>query len=391
MKLSWLSNAPWSFTGYGNQTRVFTPRIKALGHDVAIIAFFGLEGRMLNLDGIPIYPKGFHPFGGDVMDAHTRHFGAEVCISLMDAWVVEPERFRSGVKWIPWFPVDMTPLPPPVHRSVEQAYRRIVFSKFGEQMCHEAGLDCYYVPHGVETDVFRPVDRAAAREYMHKLVPGLEPDKFIVGMVAANKGQPSRKALVENLTAFAMLHGAHPDTVLYLHTFDGQNGEFGGLNLPELAAFLGLEPGRDVVFCDQYQQMLGFGDEYMVNAYNAMDVHLLVSMGEGFGIPILEAQACGTPVIVGDWTSMGELCFGGWKVDKREAMPLYMPLGAYQFAPNPVAIAERLEAAYRAWGNDDYRKRARQGALAYDADKVTEKYWKPVLADIEGSLTDGKN
>jgi FkbM family methyltransferase len=42
-------------------------------------------------------------------------------------------------------------------------------------------------------------------------------------------------------------------------------------------------------------------------------------------------------------------------------------------------------------GNEDYRKRARDGALAYDADKVAEKYWKPVLekiaAKIEGTHT----
>jgi FkbM family methyltransferase len=50
------------------------------------------------------------------------------------------------------------------------------------------------------------------------------------------------------------------------------------------------------------------------------------------------------------------------------------------------AIADKLEQAYRMWGNDDYRKRARDGALAYDAEKVAEKYWKPVLADIEESV-----
>lgn len=39
-------------------------------------------------------------------------------------------------------------------------------------------------------------------------------------------------------------------------------------------------------------------------------------------------------------------------------------------------------------GNADYRKRARDGALRYDADKVAEKYWKPVLAEMEKMLTE---
>jgi glycosyltransferase involved in cell wall biosynthesis len=111
-----------------------------------------------------------------------------------------------------------------------------------------------------------------------------------------------------------------------------------------------------------------------------------VSMGEGFGIPIVEAQSSGCPVIVGGWTSMSELCFSGWKVREREADPYWTPLASYQYTPRIDAIKDRLEQAYQMRGNMDYRSRARDGALAYDADKITEKYWKPVLETIEGNL-----
>ncbi len=82
----------------------------------------------------------------------------------------------------------------------------------------------------------------------------------------------------------------------------------------------------------------------MVDAYNAMDVLTNVALGQGFGIPILEAQACGTPVIVGDWTSMSELCFAGWKVAKEEALPVYHDFfDAFQWQATTAAIYDRLD------------------------------------------------
>jgi glycosyltransferase involved in cell wall biosynthesis len=132
--------------------------------------------------------------------------------------------------------------------------------------------------------------------------------------------------------------------------------------------------------------VLGFPDHIMAQLYSIMDVHLLVSMGEGFGIPILEAQSCGTPVIVGDWTSMSELCFSGWKVDKKDAIPWWGALESYTFLPQVGAIVDRLEAAYQMKGNKEYRDRARKGAMAYDCDRIMEKYWQSELAHIQQML-----
>lgn len=385
MRINWLSNAPWARTGYGNQTNLFVPRLQGLGHQMSITAFYGLEGGILQWGAIPIYPRGHHPYGADVMSAHAQHFKADIVISLIDAWVIEPQMLIGGVRWVPWFPIDHLTVPDAVLQSVRVAWDRIVYSKFAERVMNSAGLDCSYVPHGVDTKAFAPTDRADERERL-----GWPADKFIVGMVAANKGNPSRKCFHENVAAFAQLKKKHKDVMLYLHTVPGE--ETSGVNILKILESLGLQHGLigrckpeevDVLFNDQYSALIGLGDEYMNAVYNAMDVHLLVSMGEGFGIPIVEAQAAGAPVIVGDWTAMGELCFSGWKVPQSEASLFWTPLNAYQLIPRVEAIAEQLEAAYQAKDIQDYRDRARQGALAYDVDKVADAYWRPVLEKLQ--------
>ena len=384
-KIMWSSNAPWCATGYGNQTNLFIYRLKDLGYDMACTAFYGLEGRILTMNDVRFYPKGRHPYGLDIIGAHAQQFGANVLITLIDAWVLDPRAFPSAINWIPWFPVDMEPLPPPVRDKVKLAYKRIVFSRFGERMVKDAGLDCYYVPHGVDTKLFYPMPMKDCREALK-----WPTDKFIVGMVAANKGVPSRKAFCPQIEAFSQLHKKHPDSMLYLHTDNGV-GKQECVNLPEFVTSLGLKAGIlgqanpaevDVLFAEGYQYLIGYPDEFMRQAYSSFDVLLSVSMGEGFGIPILEAQACGCPVIVGDWTSMSELCFSGWKIDKSEADPWWTPLAAYQWQPRIGAVLDRLDRAYIGKGREKFRIQATQGALAYDADLVTADYWKPVLFDI---------
>jgi len=377
MRLNWFSNSPAATTGYGVQTKLFVPRLaKLLDGGISVTAFFGVQSGVLNIGGIKVYPNFKHPYGQDVIGAHATWDQADAVVTLVDAWVIENQNI--DVPWFPWFPIDHEPMPANVLAKVKQAAKPIVMSKFGKRMAEQVGLDVWYAPHGVDTSIFKPLDREEAREHLK-----WPQDKFIVGMVAANKDNPSRKAFHEQIAAFAALHANHPDTMLYLHTDDGSRGG-NGVNIIKFINRMGLKLGEDVLICDQYMNGLGFPDAYMVDVYNGLDVLTNVAMGEGFGIPILEAQACGTPVIVGDWTSMSELCFAGWKVDKAEAMPVYHDFfDAFQWQATAGAISDRMEQAYAAKGDYSLRNQARRGALPYDADDVTRQYWKPIIKEMQ--------
>lgn len=133
-------------------------------------------------------------------------------------------------------------------------------------------------------------------------------------------------------------------------------------------------------FAPEYVVAMGLPDAGMAEYYSALDVLVAPSFGEGFGVPILEAQACGRPVIVGGWTAMAELCFAGTQIPIRDAEPYWTPLGSWQYVPRVGAITAALEEVYikaGAAGCDEAT--ARNGALGYDVNLVTKEFWLPCL------------
>jgi len=146
---------------------------------------------------------------------------------------------------------------------------------------------------------------------------------------------------------------------------------------------------RDAIrFVDQYAYLGGLPEEYLVDVYNSADVLLQPSYGEGFGIPIIEAQACGCPVLVNDCTSMTELVFSGKAITPLQQF--FTPLGGWVSIPDIHGFVAGLEWAYDMANGEQaqewVRERARQGALAYDWDKVVEEYWRPFLEMVEAGI-----
>ncbi len=307
--LLWHSNSPTVPTGYGAQTALFAERLKE-HYGLTISAFYGIEGSMIPWGGIPLLPGMGATYGNETILEHAKAtFGDEegLVVTLLDAWVLDPNVWKQ-LRVASWVPVDHDPCPERVTSFLQGSGAvPIAMSKFGQRMLEETGLDPLYVPHAVDTKIYRQVGRVKARKAI-----GFAPDPFIVGMVAANVGNPSRKCFAEAFEAFKLFHAKHKDSRLYLHT--EATGRFGGVDLPALIRRLGLDPDA-VIFCDQYRAVhLPQPPDVMANVYSSFDVLLSPSAGEGFGIPVIEAQACfpaGTEVAVEDVVDASERPYTG--------------------------------------------------------------------------------
>lgn len=385
-QLLWHSNAPHSPTGYGSQTALFVKRLKEYFR-VGVSAFYGVEANIIPWNGVPVYPALAQTHGNETIKQHAGiHFGddlrAGLTVTLMDVWVLDPIVWRD-LNTVSWVPVDHEPTPDPVVDFLREGLVvPLAMSKFGEQMLRDDGLDPLYCPHAIDTSVYAPRDKAFARDLI-----GLPEDAFVVGMVAANKGNPSRKCFYEVLEAFRELRAGHEEAVLYLHTLGKAPWE--AVDVPTLVKKLGIPPDA-VMFPDQYRMLhYPYSAEHLAHVYSALDVLAAPSMGEGFGIPTVEAQACGTPVIVSDFSAQPELVGAGWIVDGRKSMTA---IGSWQFLPDIADVYQAMVGAYTwsARDRENAAEKARSLALEYDIEKVMDEHMLPALDAAQLRFNDRK-
>ncbi len=385
MRVLLSSNAPWSKTGYGVQVASLLPRLSALPvvggvENVGVFAWFGVQGGLTQWGPWPVYPGHGHPYGTDVIGHHAKHFGAHVVITLIDVWTQQGVAEKvAPAAWLPWLPIDTQPVSPKVLEALAGARLPVVYSRFGQRMLAEVGVTCAYVPHGVEPEVYTVLDAGVVAQFRAQ---AFRDAPHVTVMVAANKGF-DRKAFQVNLRAWAAFAKGEPGALLYLHT--DPTTEAAGVDLLELVQALGIE--KQVIFPDRYSYYLGYPAEYMALVYNAADVLLAASMTEGFGLPIVEAQACGTPVVVTDFASMPELVRWGSAVAPADIY--WTGLNSWWAWPDWKGIRDALRKTGDLKRNSGLAQRQACSECIHKEfgwDTVVEQYWKPVLEEVADGI-----
>jgi len=387
LRILYSSNAFWAASGYGVQGRSLLPRLAKLPEigspeAIAMFAWYGLQGGIHNVNGHKIYPQGSDAYGNDIIEAHAKDHKANVVITLIDVWVQKDvARKVHPAFWIPWLPIDHDPVPKAVLSSLEGAYMPLTYAKWGHDMLEAAGVPNTYIPHGIEPSVFKVLeDQERVAEFKRR---NFDNPGHLTVMVAANKGFPDRKAFQVQLRAWAKFAENKPNAKLYIHTEPTQM--YGGVDFAALTTALGIE--KKTMFPDRYKNAMGIPAEYLALVYNSADAFMGAAMAEGFGIPIIEAQACGAPVIVTDFSAMPELVRWGYKVAPADMV--WTPMNAWQAWPSAPGITAALESLYEEWhaNGDAWPMEQRQQVSAaihaeYDWDTIVREQWAPLMTKL---------
>ena len=202
---------------------------------------------------------------------------------------------------------------------------------------------------GIDSDLFRPVPKAEARERL-LMSHGLD-KPFFVYVSRLEHPAKNHVRLIEAFERFKLENDSAHQLVFAGADWSGADA---------IRARVVESPVKDdIVF-------LGFAPmKSLPLLYSGCDLMIYPSLFEGFGFPIVEALACGAPVICSNTSSMKEIA--------GRLVPTFNPSNAAEiFQSIATAAATGTDAARQAEGMEyalmfDWRKTAREVIKVYQS------------------------
>ena len=243
----------------------------------------------------------------------------DVVFMLQDTFVIEPimseikttqdaliEHGHKVFKTVWYYPVDAQ-LKKEWVQTVAGADFPVVYTEYGkaETLKHMPELEdrLRVIYHGNNPNHFFPIqDKEDVKAFRHQYFNGQADDRFLI--VNINRNQP-RKDIARSLMILKELWDRGRRPLLYLHM---QYEDAGG-NIFTIANQLGL--GKEYEFFLPSPKIFnanqGMPIEDVNRIYNAADLVLSTTLGEGWGLSMTEAMATKTPVVAPGNTSFNEM------------------------------------------------------------------------------------
>jgi glycosyltransferase involved in cell wall biosynthesis len=248
----------------------------------------------------------------------------------------------------------------PARKAVMDCKRVLGYGRYGAGVLKtviggEAGVPVSYLPHGIETRLFTPgIPLTLAEASFQEWAEKIDLETIKIGCVATNQARKDFGLLFSTL---GQLKTMGYDVALWLHT-DKLTHIW---DVGELVMTSGLRRQDVAVSTEEIT------DTQLAARYCWSDVTIAPGLGEGFGYPIVESLACGTPVIHGNYAGGVELIpEPSWLVEPS-AWRLESLYVVQRPVFHPKAVADAVIAATeqeRAIGIDAHRAYC-AGAVSY--------------------------
>lgn len=363
-------------TGMGKVHREIALGLHNRNHHVEALGWFS-SPDLQNKMPFKIHSTRNQYYGSDVFDKIVMQFQPDVVLTIGDIWMVnyisEPNRCKTRhmFKWVGYIPIDGAAhgevLPPTWTQVVNNMDIKVAYTEYGHKIISNTipGLkeDLKLIPHGVDTNIFKPlpqeeIDKLRLTIGLDILKPNGEIKKRICFLMVA-RNQP-RKNIPEVAKAWKQFvaNGKHERAVFWPHMcFQDPMG----WNLDEIFDIADIR--KSLIFFDKIAHgtsNLNLMPEPDLNRlYNVCDVFILIA-GEGFGLPIAEAMACGKPVIVLDHSACSELARGRGEAVKISHTVTGLK-GTERPYPDTKDLLGKMDKLYRDGG-----LRAKYGAKALE-------------------------
>jgi len=205
----------------------------------------------------------------------------------------------SQHKFVMLTPVDGAPIEPAWVNLMKEADAAFTISQFGVDAFREAGVKVGLVRPAINPNIFYEYPLERKRELRRKMLLG--EDAFIVGTMAQNQGRKAIPLMMEGFNTFAK------DKPNAFYILDMDKTSPVGWHLTHLIEQNQWDRSKFIFREDCFRQ----GVTDLTDRYNLLDVHTVLAHREGYGLPLVEAMACGVVSIAMDYCSGTEIVGDG--------------------------------------------------------------------------------
>jgi hypothetical protein len=210
------------------------------------------------------------PFGIASAAQYSKQFRVDAGILFTDWWA-----FPNFPKNIPhatlYGPMDSINYPEEILNFTREYYKIIGICKWQQKCLANAGIESDYIYHGVDVNVFKPMNKKEARKKF-----GInEDDLFVFGTIAANGDKEDRKSHSRTMKAMRYFLDQNPDVKDIIWLYHTNPFDQKGMPLESIVHKLGLE--KIIRFRDPSLTSTMLNERDLARLMNCFDVHILCS------------------------------------------------------------------------------------------------------------------